>query len=89
MGPLGARMNNILRLDVCPSGLRVALPWLFAFANKPLFVPWDDIQAARVDGVFLNEIHLKFGRPETGTLIVSEALGNEIAAAAPKGTWRS
>lgn len=88
MGPLSARMNGVLWLDVCRSGLRVALLWPFAVFNKPFFVPWDDIQVTRIDGVFLNEVQLKLGRPQIGTLTISEGLAKEIAAAAPHGKWR-
>jgi hypothetical protein len=88
MGPLGASINNILRLDVCPSGLRVALPWLFAITSRPFFVPWDEIQVTKVDGVFFNEARLQFGRNKVGTLTIRESLANELAAAAPNGKWR-
>jgi hypothetical protein len=89
MGSLGARINRVLNIDVCPSGLRFSLMWLFANTNKPFLVPWDQIQTENVDGVFVNETHLKFGRPQTGTMTVWRSLADEIAAAAPQGKWRS
>jgi hypothetical protein len=89
MGSLGTQINRILSIDVCPSGLRFSLLWLFAATNKPFFVPWDQINGEKVDGMFVNETHLKFGQPPTGSMIVWRALADEIAEAAPKGKWRA
>lgn len=88
MGPIGARFNNILRLDVCSAGLRLSLPWIFAVWNRPILVPWDDIQTTRVDGVLVNEVVLTLGRPKAGTLTISETLAKALAAAAPRGALR-
>lgn len=87
MGPFGARMKNILSVDVCLSGLRLSLFWLFATWSKPILVPWDQISVKSVKGILGNLAQLDFGRPEAGTLTILQSLADEIAKAAPKGRW--
>lgn len=83
-GMLGlVSLRNCLRLEACPSGLRVAVPRLLGPFQRPFLVPWASI-SIRERKVFLGEAQqLCFGTPEAGSLVLSKTAVARIAAAGP------
>ena len=69
MGPIGVSLNGMLRLDACPSGLRVSMWRIFGPFSRPFFVPWREIRPEPSSSFFMDMVRLRFGNPEQlGTL---------------------
>jgi hypothetical protein len=85
-GSMGFNMPGILRLSVCPSGLRVGITRLFGPFCRDFFVPWRDINITRKKALFRSVAELQFGRPSIGRLTVSAHVANRLAHAAV-GRW--
>ena len=83
MGSLGSRLRGILRLSVCPSGLRVGMFRLFGPFSRDFFVPWDEISVARARWFLMSEMAIMtFGDPPHGKLAVTAAVAARLAKAA-------
>lgn len=84
-GQMGARvsMNGVLRVDVCPSGLRFGIMRLFGVFCRDFFVPWSDIAVTPRRVFFLNFVELRFGGRAFPTLMIRAALADRIATVAP------
>ena len=78
----GTNLNGILRLGVCPSGLRVGIWRLFAPFTRDFFVPWEEITVRRFTWLFVPFAELTFGTPSNGRLCVTGWLANRVARAA-------
>jgi hypothetical protein len=78
----GVRMNNILTLTACRTGLRVGMWKLFAPFDRPFFVPWDQLGVERREAWFQKRAVLAFGAPPVGKLDISADLADRLAAAA-------
>jgi len=64
----GVRINGVLTLSACPSGLRVAVSrWFFPF-SRPFLAPWADIRAEAISVFFFPMARLTFGDPDVGKL---------------------
>ena len=85
---LGVGMNNILRLSVCPSGLRVGMMRVFGPFNRDFFVPWGSLSVSRGGAsLFGFGAKLQFGSPiVVGTLRISAQNADRLARAAA-GRW--
>lgn len=80
----GVNLNRILRLSVCPSGLRVGAPRFLIPFSRDFLVPWDEISATRKHVLFMQAVELRLGH--AGKLTISEALAGKLASAAG-GHW--
>lgn len=78
----GVRMNHVLTLTACRTGLRVAMWKIFAPFDRPFFVPWEEIDVVRRQMLFVKVAALGFGSPPAGRLQISQALADKLAAAA-------
>ena len=79
-GSLGAvSMRNILKLSICPSGLRVGIMRIFGPYCRDFFVPWNEITVARADRLFWKVAKLSFGQPAVGSLTVLAEVADRIA----------
>jgi hypothetical protein len=77
--------NNILRLSVCPSGLRIGVFFPFAAFSREFLVPWSEIRITRGGGWF-KQARLNFGDPRVGWLTIGARAADTLAAAA-EGRW--
>ena len=78
----GVAMSRILRLEACPSGLRVGIWRLFGPFSRDFFVPWDDIQVQRKNRLFWKVADLRFGY--AGNLQVQDYAADRLWRAIPK-----
>jgi hypothetical protein len=83
---LGARLNGILSLSACPSGLRVAMLRVFGPFCRDFLVPWGEITVVRTQGLFGPAAKLRFGNPTVGTLTIQGQVANRLARAA-RASW--
>jgi hypothetical protein len=84
---LWVRMNRILNISVCPTGLRIGMMRVFGIFCRDFFVPWEEIRISRKNG-FLGQIaELQFGNPPAGTLRIPSHLADRLARAS-LGRWR-
>ena len=61
-GSLGfVSMRGILKLSVCPSGLRIGIMRIFGPFCRDFLVPWNEITVTRSDRVFWKVAKLSFG----------------------------
>lgn len=82
-GSLGAvSMRGILKLSVCPSGLRVGIMRIFGPFSRDFFVPWNEITVTRADRFFWQVAKLSFGQPSVGKLTVFADVADRMARAA-------
>jgi hypothetical protein len=82
-GSLGAvSMRGILRLSVCPSGLRIGIMRIFGPFCRDFFVPWNEITITRGDRFFWKVAKLSFGQPSIGKLTVFADVADRMARAA-------
>lgn len=83
MGPLNSRLRGVLRLSVCPSGLRVGMFRLFGPFSRDFFVPWEEISVAHARWFLIGEMAIMtFGDPPQGKLAVTAAVAARLAKAA-------
>lgn len=83
MGSFSSRLRGVMRLSVCPSGLRVGVFRLFGPFCRDFFVPWEEISVTRVRWLFLGEIAMmSFGDPSHGKLGISAYTAGQLAKAA-------
>lgn len=79
---VGVNFNRCLRLDICTSGLRVAVPRILGPFSRPFLVPWSEIAANREKVLFGMLVRLTFGQG-TGHLDLRPATCERIAALTP------
>jgi hypothetical protein len=75
-------MRGILKLSVCPSGLRIGIMRIFGPFCRDFLVPWSDITVTRSDRFFWKVAKLSFGQPSNGNLKVFADVADRIARAA-------
>lgn len=68
---MGVNLNNCLVLSAYPSGLGIRMWRLFSLFQKPLKVPWSEIEAEPSTTFFLPMVKLQLGNPSNGTLKIS------------------
>src|SRR3984957_11342513 len=82
-GSLGlVSMRGILKLSVCPSGLRIGIMRIFGPFCRDFLVPWNEITVTRSDRVFWKVAKLSFGQPSNGNLKVFAEVADRMARAA-------
>ena len=79
-GSLGVvSMRRVLKLSVCPSGLRVGIMRIFGPFSRDFFVPWDEITVTRGDRFIQKVAKLSLGRPPVGNLTLPAEVADRIA----------
>lgn len=68
---LGVALNGILKLRAYPSGLGLGVLRIFAPFQKPLKIPWSEIEAEPCSSFFLPMVKLGLGKPANGRLKIS------------------
>lgn len=80
----GINFGNCLTFDVCRSGLRVSVWFVFRMFQQPFFVPWNDIAATQRRRFLFRGVELQFGPPnEAKVLWIYRKAFDRIAAAGP------
>ena len=80
------RMNRILNISVCPTGLRIGMMRVFGIWCRKFFVPWEEITIKRKDGFFGPAAELQFGNPFRGRLRIPAHVADRLARAS-LGRW--
>jgi hypothetical protein len=81
-GSLGAvSMRRILKLSVCPSGLRIGITRIFGPFCRDFLVPWNEITVTRSDRFLWKVAKLSFGQPSNGSLKVFAEVADRLARA--------
>jgi hypothetical protein len=81
---VGVSYGSCLTLASRRDGLSVRLWRIFGPFQRPLLFPWCNITAEPKRILFYRMVHLRFGRPASGSLKISQrAWGRLIAAAGP------
>jgi hypothetical protein len=75
-------MRSILRLSVCPSGLRIGIMRIFGPFCRDFLVPWSEITVTRSDRILWKEAKLSFGFPANGNLKLFAEVADRMARAA-------
>src|SRR5271154_6544621 len=82
-GSLGlVSMRGVLKLSVCPSGLRIGIMRIFGPFCRDFLVPWNEITVTRSDRYFWKVARLSFGQPSNGNLKVFAEVADRMAHAA-------
>ena len=74
----GVSMSGILRLEACPSGLRVGIWRMFGPFSRKFFVPWNEITVERKNRIFWKVAKLQFGN-DVGNLTLVDNVANRLA----------
>ena len=85
-GVMGAwvNLNGCLKLWAYPSGLGIRIWRIVGPFEKPLKVPWSEIEAEPSSSFFVPMVKLHLGKPENGTLKISaKSWARLIAAVKP------
>jgi len=82
---LGVSLSGILRLRAYPSGLGIGIWRLFGPFQRPLKIPWGEIEAASGTSFFVPSVTLRLGSRATGRLRISAASWNRLLDAVPRG----
>jgi hypothetical protein len=81
---MGVALNGCLKLSAYRSGLGIGIWRIFGLFQKPLKVPWTEIEAEPSRSFFLPMVKLQLGKPSNGTLkINAQSWAKLIAAARP------
>jgi hypothetical protein len=80
------RMNRILNISACRSGLRIGMMRVFGIWCRKFFVPWEEITINRKDGFFGQSAKLQFGNPSRGSLRIPSYVADRLARAS-LGRW--
>ena len=75
-------MRSVLRVSLCPSGLRLGIMRLFGPFCLDFLVPWGEISIVRKDRFFLKVAQISLGRPAIGQLTISADVADRLARAA-------
>ncbi|MFL6759574.1 hypothetical protein [Sphingomonas sp.] len=79
---MGVALNGCLRLSAYRSGLGIGIWRIFGLFQKPLKVPWTEIEAEPSRSFFLPMVKLQLGKPSNGTLKISAQSWAKLVAAA-------
>ena len=81
MGSIGVNLRNVLKIGVCPSGLRIGMLRVFGLFAHDFFVPWHSISAAQRDWFLGSMTELSFGKPAVGRLMIYAGAAEQIVKA--------
>ncbi|WP_156029784.1 hypothetical protein [Sphingomonas sp. URHD0057] len=79
---MGVALNGCLKLRAYQSGLGIGIWRIFGIFQKPLKVPWNEIEAEPSSSFFLPMVKLQLGKPPNGTLKISARSWTKLVAAA-------
>lgn len=79
---IGVALNGCLKLRAYRSGLGIGIWRIFGVFQKPLKVPWNEIEAEPSTSFFLPMVKLQLGKPSNGTLKISARSWAKLVAAA-------
>ena len=82
MGTLPVNYRNVLKLGVCPSGLRIGVLRPFGLFAHDFFVPWHALKAERKEYWMWQAVELSLGKPPIGRLMIYGSTADRIAEAA-------
>jgi hypothetical protein len=82
MGSLPVNFRNVLKIGVCPSGLRIGVVRILGLFSRDFFVPWHAMTAARKEWWMWQVTEFSFGRPQTGKLMLYASTADRMAEAA-------
>jgi len=86
---IGVSMSGILKLRAYPSGLGVGISRLFGPFQKPLKIPWSEIEASRSSSLLVPMAKLQFGRPANGQLKISARSWAKLVDAAQQSSAKA
>jgi hypothetical protein len=75
--------SSCLRLDICPTGLRVSVLRLLGPFQRSFFVPWNQISVEPGFDLLIRAVRLTFGPRGEGSLTISRGTFDRIAANSP------
>jgi hypothetical protein len=72
--------GSCLNIGIYEVGVRIAVLWPFRPGHAPLFIPWSELQEARVRRVFpfMKRLEVKIGQPAVKVLL-PVWVGEEVA----------
>lgn len=79
---IGVNMNRVLKIGVCPSGLRIGMIRIFGIFCRDFFVPWQELRVTRKKGFLGQPAELRFGNPPIGRLRIPSHIADRLARAA-------
>jgi len=79
-------MRGVLRLSVCPAGLRLGMLRIVGPFCRNIFVPWKELSVERKDRLFMKSVQIAFGQPLVGTVTIPADVADRLARAAA-GHW--
>ena len=79
---MGVNLRNCLVLSAYPSGLGIGIWRIFGLFQKPLKVPWSEIEAEPSTSFFLPMVKLALGKPANGTLKINAQTWDKLVAVA-------
>jgi hypothetical protein len=82
----GVRLRGILKINVCPSGLRIGITRIFGIFSRDFLVPWEEIRVKRKDRFLWQAAELRFGNPAVGKLSIRAHVADRLARSA-SGHW--
>jgi hypothetical protein len=80
----GVALSGILNLRAYPSGLGVGIWRVFGPFQKPLKIPWNEIEAEKSSSFFLPMMKLRLGKPANGSLKISARSWARLVDAVPQ-----
>ena len=83
---LGVSMHGILKLRAYSSGLGIGVMRIFGPFQKPLRIPWGEIESEPSTSFFLPMVKLHLGRPENGRLKITARSWARLVDAVPKSS---
>ncbi len=83
---LGMSYRSILKVCVDAEGLYLSVIFPFSISQKPLFIPWLDVTAAKKRWGFMNGVELRFQQVPNIPIKITESLAQRMAEGS-KGTW--
>ena len=81
---MGVALNGCLILRAYPSGLGVGIWRIFAPFQKPLRIPWSEIEAEPSRSFFQPMVKLHLGKPSNGTLKIGARSWSRLVEAVPQ-----
>jgi hypothetical protein len=77
-----ARYDNVLTIGANSRGLYLGVIFLFRAGHPPLFIPWNEIEVARDEGLVFSYVIFQFRRAGGVRLRVMRSLGDKVLEAA-------
>jgi hypothetical protein len=74
--------RNCLVIGASPTGLYLAVFFLFRVAHPPLLIPWNEVTLSRGRKFFMNMVRFQLGRENPIPLSIRESLVGKLKAAA-------